>query len=403
MPIRKEIPVEQLRIGMYVAELDRPWLDSKFPFQGFPITSDADLSRLRQTCRSVFIDLEKGIAPGGAPAAAAPAPGAVPSQGAVRYPERVPVERELTHARGLYEECKRALQKNIQTLTAGGELDAKSMKTTVDKISESIERNPDAMLLLTKVRQKDEKQLERALDVSVLMVSFARFLQLPREQLDLLGLVGLLQDIGKVKIPDAILNKREALTAEEQQRARLHVVHSAAMVRATQGLPPGIADLLLLHHERYDGSGYPRGLAGNDIGMVGWIAAIADSFSAMTRARPYAEQMSPSNALGILYKSRGTAYHEALVEQFIQCIGIYPVGSVVQLNSGEIGVVIAQNRVRRLQPRVMVLLDAQSKPITPQKILDLIKEPTSPSGEPYRIRRTLESDKLPLDPHDFFL
>ncbi|HVL35902.1 MAG TPA: HD domain-containing phosphohydrolase, partial [Burkholderiales bacterium] len=235
------------------------------------------------------------------------------------------------------------------------------------------------------------------------MMTFGRFLQLPRDQIDQLGLVGLLQDIGKLKVPEAVLAKREPLSAEELRQARAHVLHSAAMLREAQGLPSGLADLVLLHHERYDGSGYPRGLAGADIGMVGWIAAIADSFSAMTSVRPNAEQMSASNALGALYKARGTLYHEALVEQFIQCIGIYPVGSVVQLNSGEIGVVIAQNRVRRLQPRVMLLLDAQSNPISPQRILDLIREPASPSGEPYRIRRTLEASKLPLDPRDFFL
>jgi HD-GYP domain-containing protein (c-di-GMP phosphodiesterase class II) len=235
------------------------------------------------------------------------------------------------------------------------------------------------------------------------MMTFARFLQLPRDEMDLLGLVGLLQDIGKVKTPDSILNKKGGLSAEELKQARLHVAHSAAMLRDAHGLPQRLADLVLLHHERYDGSGYPRRLAGPGIGMMGCMAAIVDGFSAMTSIRPYAEQMSPSNALGMLYKERGTRYHEALVEQFIQCIGIYPVGSLVQLNSGEIGVVIAQNRVRRLQPRVMVLLDAASKPIMPQTVLDLIKEPKSPTGEPYRIRRTIESGKLPLDPHDFFL
>lgn len=397
MPIRQEIRVEDLRIGMFVAELDRPWLDTKFAFQGFPIASEADLARLRQTCKTVFIDLEKGIAPAGPkspPDARAPSP---------RYPERVPVERELAPAKDLFQECKRVLEKNLKTLVAGGELDAHGVRSAVEKVADSIERNPDAMLLLTKVRQKDEKQLERALDVSVLMMTFGRFLQLPREQLDLLGLVGLLQDIGKVKLPDAILGKRDPLTPQELTVVKLHVVHSAAMLRQARGFPAELADLVLLHHERHDGSGYPRGLAGADIGMIGSIAAIADSFSAMTSVRPYAEQMSPSNALGVLYKGRGTLYHEALVEQFIQCIGIYPVGSVVQLNSGEIGVVIAQNRVRRLQPRVMVLLDAQSQPISPHRILDLIKEPKSATGEPYRIRRTLEASQLPLDPRDFFL
>jgi HD-GYP domain-containing protein (c-di-GMP phosphodiesterase class II) len=399
MPERREVAVADLRIGMYVAELDRPWLDTKFAFQGFPITSEADLEMLRQTCKKVFIDPEKSSANAALPPPVLPAA----SVAAPRYPERLPVEQELEPAKKLFEECKQTLQKNVEVLLAGGELDAKGVKASVQKIGDSIERNPDAMLLLTRVRQKDERQLQRALSVSVLMITFGRFLQLPREDLDLLGLVGLLQDIGKLKVPDAVLSKREALTPEERSLARLHVVHSAAMLREAPGLPAGLADLVLMHHERFDGSGYPRGRAGSEISMLGHMAAIVDSFCAMTSVRAYAEQMSPSNALAMLYKGRGTLYHEALVEQFIQCIGIYPVGSVVQLNSGEIAVVIAQNRVRRLQPRVMVLLDAESKPVTPQRILDLIKEPKSASGESYRIRRTLESSKLPLDPRDFFL
>jgi len=385
---------------MYVSELDRPWLDTKFAFQGFPITSEADLVRLRQTCKKVFIDLEKGTSP----EESASTPGVKTAQAAViRYSEKVSVERELDPARVVLNECKRVLEKNIKVLVAGGELDAAGVKSSVQKIADSIERNPDAMLLLTKVRQRDEKQLERALDVSVLMMTFGRFLQLPREQLDLLGQAGLLLDIGKLKVPDAILHKKGALTAQERQIARQHVVHSAAMLREIRGFSAELVEIVLRHHERHDGSGYPAGLPGADIGMLGSIAGLVDSYSAMTSQRPYAEQMSPSNALGTLYKERGTLYNEALVEQFIQCIGIYPVGSVVQLNSGEVGVVIAQNRVRRLQPRVMVLLDAESRPISPHRILDLIKEPKTASGEPYRIRRTVEASQLPLDPRDFFL
>lgn len=399
MPQKQEIDVGDLRIGMYVAELDRPWLDTKFAFQGFPITNEAELRHLRQICKKVFIDIEKGLAPGEASGTyrRPTLPLATPER------ENISAESEIEPAKKILHQCRRVLEKNVKTLVAGGELDAASVKSTVESIADSLERNKDAMLLLTMVRQRDEKQLERALDVSVLMMTFGRFLQLPREQVELLGQAGLLQDIGKLKVPDAVLHKPGALTPDELNLARSHVVHSAAILRETPGFAPALAELALLHHERHNGSGYPRGLASGEIGMLGSIGAIVDSYSAMTSERPYAEPMSPSDALGALYKVRGTLYNEALVEQFIQCIGIYPVGSVVQLNSGEVGVVIAQNRVRRLQPRVMVLLDAQSHPISPHRILDLLKEPKTPSGEPYRIRRTLESSQLPLDPRDFFL
>jgi len=168
-------------------------------------------------------------------------------------------------------------------------------------------------------------------------------------------------------------------------------------------LPREVAGIVLQHHERQDGSGYPKGLKGAEITLYGGIAGIVDTYSALISRRPYAEQESPSNALGKLYRLRGTLFNEALVEQFIQCIGIYPVGSVVELNTGEVGVVIAQNTVRRLQPRVMVVLDRERHPLQPHKILDLLKEPRATADEPYRIRRTLPASTLPMEARDFFL
>src|SRR6185436_15655289 len=142
---------------------------------------------------------------------------------------------------------------------------------------------------------------------------------------------------------------------------------------------------------------------GDQIGLYGSIAAIADTFDALTAVRPYAEPLPPSSALSYLYKERGTGFHADLVEQFIQCIGAFPVGSVVELNSGEVGIVITQNLVRKLKPRVMVVLDAQGNPMRPHKILDLDKDPKASADEPYRIRRTLEQTKLKVDPKEIVL
>jgi hypothetical protein len=151
-----------------------------------------------------------------------------------------------------------------------------------------------------------------------------------------------------------------------------------------------------LHHERQDGSGYPKGLRGREIGLIGSIAAIADAFDAMTVPRPYAEPLSPSAAISALYKARGALYDAELVEQFIRCIGIFPVGSFVKLNTGEVGIVIAQNAARRLQPRVMVIRDAQGNPLHPQKLLDLSRSPKASAEEPYRILQTLEYGAVPF-------
>jgi cyclic di-GMP phosphodiesterase len=241
------------------------------------------------------------------------------------------------------------------------------------------------------------------MDTSILMITFGRFLQFPKERLEVLGLAGMLLDVGKTKLPDAILKKNDMLSPEEYEQIKAHVLHSVELVHAAAGLPRGVADIVLTHHERQDGSGYPNAIKGDAIPIDGAIAALVDSFSALTSSRPYAEQASPSNALNLMHKLRGKLFHEALVEQFIQCIGIYPVGGAVELNTGEVAIVIAQNLVRRLQPRVMVILDPEWKPIHPQRILDLVKGPKTTADEPYRIRRTLPKDKLPIDLSEFFL
>ena len=284
----------------------------------------------------------------------------------------------------------------------GGVLDGKEVKESVTRLTDSVVRNPDALLLVTRLREKSVHAHARALQVSIYMIVFARFLELEREELELLGLLGLLQDIGKTRLPATLLEKTGALSPEEVELARKHVEYSAEILNETPAIPPRLPALALLHHERQDGSGYPRGLKADAIGLYGSMAAITDTFDALTAARSYAETLSPSSALSYLYKERGAGFHADLVEQFIQCVGVFPVGSVVELNSGETGIVITQNLVRRLKPRVMIVLDAQGQPMRPHKILDLEKDPKVRPDEPYKIRRTLEQTKLQVDPREFF-
>ncbi len=397
---KKQIAVRELRLGMYVVELDRPWLDTPFLFQGFPITSTDQIDEVKKHCQTVFIDLERDASvddPRGTDG------GKQAIRGTAVYKEVTPVEQELVVAKEVYSAVQLSIEASLESVRITGELDPKPLTSAVGNMTRSIERNPDAMMLLFQIKQKGGEDFNRAVNTSIHMTTFGRFLQFPGERLELLGLAGLLLDIGKTKLPDTILQKQDVLTNEEYELSKSHVMHSAELIRTAPGLPKDLEEIVLQHHERQDGSGYPRGLRGRQITIDGAIAGLVNSYSALTSKRTYTEQDSPSNALSKLYKLRGKLFHEALVEQFIQCIGIYPVGSTVELNTGEVGIVIAQNLVRRLQPRVMVVLDASWKPIRPQVILDLIKEPKSTEDEPYRIKRTLPRDKLPINPEEFFL
>jgi len=412
MPIqKKQVAVDELVFGVFIAELDRPWTDTPFMFQGFILNNEQQLEALKKYCKKVVIDLEKGsdlpdrsqLKTGPTSAAERAKSVLTTIKRKIAYEEKATVDAELPAARMARTKTQTVLKGMFDALQAGRGLDAPRVREAVANMTDSVVRNPDAMLLLAKLKQQSAHSLDRALGVSIYMITFGRFLQLPREQLDLLGMLGMLQDVGKTRVPEEVLNKKGPLTNVELALCRSHVEHSIAILKETPGLPPELPALTALHHERYDGSGYQKGLKGAHIGLFGSIAGMVDCFDALTHPRPYGEVMAPSNALNMLYGWRGSLFDGPLVEQFIQCIGIFPVGAIVELNSGEIGIVIAQNLVRRLQPRVMVVLDAKGAPKKPQLILDLSKEPKMDAETPYRIKRTMEKGSVAIDPADFFL
>jgi HD-GYP domain-containing protein (c-di-GMP phosphodiesterase class II) len=408
----RQVPVALLEFGMYIAELDRPWTDTPFMFQGFYLRTERQLEALRKYCRYGFVDSARSEPAPRDPAvfdpqATTPRPVAARGlriRGSARYPELANVEAEIKVASALYAQSVQALQGLFVPLSQGRALpEGREVRAAVARLADSVVRNPDALLLMSKMREKSAAAHARALQVSIYMMVFARFLQLEREEIELLGLLGLLQDIGKTRLPAAILEKQGPLTDEESEVAKKHVELSGHLLGATPGLPPALAALALLHHERQDGGGYPRGLKGDQIGLYGSMAAICDTFDALLAFRPYAEQRSPSAAVDFLLKERGAAFHAELVEQFIQCIGPFPLGSVVELNSGEVGIVIAQHPEQRLRPKVAVVLDAAGAPMRSNRVLDLDKDPKTESGEPYRIRRTREHSMFEYDPRELSL
>ena len=408
----REVPVESLEFGMYVAKLDRPWTETPFVYQGFVLQTEQQLAALKKYCKLVYVDPEKRQEVMAAKLLTLP-PASTRQviaeqsrekvRGTVIYKELATVEDELPRARTVFTQTNAIVHAMSRAVVTGNALDGDRAKQAVNEITDSVVRNPDAMMLLVTMRDKAEETLNRSTQVSVYMTVFGRFLQLERGSLEILGLIGLLQDVGMLKLPPGIPGRRADLAPAEDEIFKTHVTHSVEILSQTAGLPAELPGLASLHHERYDGSGYPRGLKGGAISQMGAIAGIVDTFDLLTAPAPYGMQMPPSNALNVLFQNRGTQFHAALVEQFIQCVGAFPVGSVVELNSGEVGVVITQNLVKRLQPRVMVVQDAAGNPIHPHKVLDLVNEPMATKDEPYRIRRTLDQATVKIDSRELFL
>jgi HD-GYP domain-containing protein (c-di-GMP phosphodiesterase class II) len=403
--MKRRIPVEELQFGMYVGGLDRPWLGTSFLYQGFVLRTRQELDDLKRHCREVYIDTEKadpgGLTPAPPGQAAAGAAG-LPGTGLIVYRERVEPKAEWPNARESLKGGQAALEDVFKNVRAGSMLESTQARAAVGSMTASMLRNPDALVLFAAMRERGGYQLERAVDVSVYMIAFARFLGMSEQDIELAGLVGLLQDIGMLELPLAMLQKAGRLEPAEYKIIRSHVARGSEILAKPSGLPSAVATLAALHHERYDGSGYLRGLKGAALGVIGAIAGIVDTFDALTVKRPYAEAMSPSNALNLLFRTRGRTFHPVLVEQFIRCIGNFPVGSIVELNSGEVGVVIAQNVEQRLQPKVMVVRSAQGEVLRPQKFLNLAKRPKVSADEPYRIRRTLEYGRAGVSLREVF-
>ena len=412
----REISVNELKFGMYISTLDRPWTETPFVFQGFVLTSDKQLEVLRKYCKKVFIDPEKADLSVTTKAISEQIEKAetvknvrkaTPEEiakvrGTTPYREVASVEAELPRAKTVYTRSMMVVKELSRAVEVGNSIDSTHSKEVAAQVTDSVARNPDAMALLIRLQEKSGATLSRAVEISVMMTIFGRFLQFPQDRLEILSMLGLLQDVGKLKLPTELAVRGPTGDAEIDLY-RTHVTHTVEILSTTHGMPAELSGLASLHHEHFDGSGYPRGLRGDAIALFGLIAGIVDSYDTLTAPPPFGEFMTAGNALNALYKGRGTLFHPALVEQFIQCMGAYPVGSVVELNSGEIAVVYAQNLVRRLKPRVMVVEDAEGNPLIPYKMLDLMKEPKVRRGEPYRIVRTLEYDIVKLDPREFFL
>src|SRR5882672_4467001 len=265
---RRQIPVGELQFGMYVAELDRPWTETPFMYQGFHLSTDEQLAMLKKHCTHVFVDPERTKTVEKRPPFPPPAAANFKIRGSTRYPQTAPVEAEFKHAHAVYSQSVTTIGELLRPVgKPGGGLDGKEVKESVTRLTDSVVRNPDALLLVTRLREKSAHAHARALQVSIYMIVFARFLELEREELELMGLLGLLQDIGKTRLPSELLDRKGPLNAVEKDLARRHVGYSAEILLATPGIHPELPNLVMLHHERQDGSGYPNALKGDEIGL----------------------------------------------------------------------------------------------------------------------------------------
>ncbi len=332
------------------------------------------------------------------------ASGATPNKPLIRIAEnKVVQETELTEAKGIHLRSREMIRDVVEDMRREHHINLDKVNEVVDAMVDSIGNNPDALLWLTKLKNRDSYAYDHGIDVAIYLLAFGRHLGYPKDKLRILGVAGLMQDIGKLRIREEILARSGKLTADEYEEIKIHVNHSVEILKETSDIPSEVLTVVSQHHERLDGSGYPQGLKGDQIHPVASMSGIVDSFEALVSHRPYAAAISTHQALQQLNRWKGSSFHEALTEQFIQCIGIFPVGSLVELNTGDVAVVIGQNKVRRLKPKVMLLLDPAKKAYPYPATLDLINNPLGDDKTPFQIRRDLPVGAYGIDPREFYL
>jgi len=391
-----KVGVNELTVGMFVSGLDRPWTQTPFPLQGFYIRDMEQIKQLRALCQHVYLDVIKGRAPVAVDLKSIETPvGRHRSRVQTRKPstdtsavpvaplkiqrqayrEIKPLKKEVKKARQLHQQVYRAVGDILTQLDSGQiqNLPVAETKKLAGEMVDSVIRNPDAFTWLSRVEEKDEYTYSHAVRSSVWAILYGRHIGLAKRDLDVLALGVLLKDVGKTRLPRELLTK-EVRDESEQTLYETFVNEGVRLLRETPGVEPRVVTVVKTHCERLNGSGFPQHLVGDKIPLLGKIAGIVSFYDTVITPRGATVPVAPSRAVAQLYELRGTLFQEELVVEFIRAIGLYPTGTLVELNTGEVGVVVEQNFERRLKPKVMLVLDALKQPLAQHKLLDLSED-----------------------------
>lgn len=403
---QRRIPVPDLRPGMFVSRLDRDWLGTPFPIQGFYVGNQDDIDLVARFCHYVYVDLQ------------APEPelgrslltlegslvGGQPLRRVLPYTVRAGVREELPHAIAAQGKLLGLAGEIELDLKAGRPISPERLQETIEPLVASVLRNPDSVFWLLGLVRRDRYLHGHALNCSALAAALGRHLAMPRAMLLDLTTGAFLLDVGMSSLPPVLLDAAEPLSEADEAIFRGHVQAGLEILDAAGIASLTVREMLGQHHERHDGSGYPNGLAGEAIPLAARIAGLIDTYDAMASERPHRPAHAPHAVLQLLYRERGLRYQEEVIEQFMQCLGVYPTGSLVELSNGEVAVVMAQNQARRLRPRVMVLLDCDKQRYPRFHDIDLMQVDEDASGRPaVIIVASLPPGAYGLDSTELFL
>lgn len=375
----KKVPVSQLCVGMYVHDLGASFLDHAFWRSRFLIQNERKLRSLRESkLEWVLIDTSRGV---DVPAAAGTQAVPEANQQSARAPDAEPPsatseQQAFDDARDIIEGSRQQVQQLFDEADLGGKIDLRQIEDLVQDMADSIDGHPDALTSLARIKRADQYLYAHSVAVSALMTALARTLGLSDGQIRLAGMAGLLHDIGKIGDAAAISGKlgRPVPPCEELQRK--HPQAGAEALSRDSNVPPEVIDVCLHHHERFDGQGFPDGLAGEDISLLARMAAICNYYDEVISTRPFKKGWDPAFALFKMLQSSGQ-FDMDLLGAFVRTVGRYPVGSIISLTQSELGLVVAQNPGTPELPVVKIFYSIRWSHAIPERRVNLA-EPDCP-------------------------
>lgn len=381
------IPVNQLQAGMYVIAIISQTGGMEIAQMGLVTTRQQIDDLVRRGVLTVRVDLARSKL-AGIEQIISPDPATL-SGSSQRTAGGANGEGRELKIRRLYQEARELQGKFIRQLKAGEPIDITPLAAVAEEMVDTMFTHGDAMLCLARIRAKDAYLMEHSMNVAILLANFGRYLGLERSVLKELTLGGLLHDVGKIMTPDEVLNKPGKLTDEEFTIMRQHVVHSYDILSQTPGITATMLEVAANHHERLDGTGYPSHLKGDQLSLHTRMSGIVDVYDAVTADRVYKQGMQPTQAFRILLKGADHHFDRRLVTKFIKCMGVYPVGTLVQLSNQRLAIVMQRNEQQPLKPVVKVIYHATQRHYLDVQWLDLAK-----SG----VQESIEST---VDPKEF--
>jgi len=399
------VPVNQLTIGMYVTELDRPWVETSFLFQGFEIKTEKELRAIKDVCNHVYVDTTKRKKSVQTPVifkriVTSEKPLDISNYGTP--PKKLgKFEKEFVRAEKTYENAEIVVSNFMRSVENGGGIDSIMAKNAVAECVESVLHSPDAMLWLSQLRNKDEYTAQHSLNVSILSIVLGRHINLSVGDLNKVGLCGMMHDVGKLLIPPEILHKSTPLDEEETRTMKTHTRLGYNLLKSSDHMSASAATVALTHHEQLDGRGYPRRMQESGISHFTKIVSIANTYDGLTSDKGYKKGKTHLEATHILTNLAGTHFDPVLVIKFIESIGVYPPGSLVEMTNGCVAMVIEVHENVKLRPKIIIILDEEKKPVS-ERIIDLASMAKDKNGKIYTIKNIIKARDWNLDVSQYY-